>query len=912
MGNSRELGALAKLYSDEWKYGGSHDIFDYCLQVFRDQCPKAGITPAAYATAFSIMLKGQAARYYFRELTGKGLSFDQMTSAIRTKFETEEHRQRLLQRWETITLAKIQSENTDKSIVECFESMQEELASLQSGLLADMQSETVLRDKLYLACRTSPACAFGRFKRADTFDRACEDMRTALSIEMEQGTLQRSYPADQEDTAFYTDRRFGFSRGRGNFRGRGFRGRRQPNYPRGNRSHFHIPGKKCIVYNQEGCYNTNHSREERERAFNNLKNTTRWDDSKARNYVIELEGIAPDSSEEYEQFVDEIEIRDEEEPANIDNLVMEVSVLTAYGDINGAEVNDQLERQAILHAFSRNSFLRPSYASTPAHLTCLTTRYSTSRFMGILIDTGATGSTAGHNQYVALQQIQITPLNVAKASEVNITFGIGKTSSIGTIDVNTPIGTVTFHVVDADVPFLLCLQDLDRLGAKYDNLANVIIQGNMRTPVIRAYGHPWLLLNHAESMAYSHNTIAKPYSEPIECHLTEAELRQLHRRFGHPSAGRLHRVLERAGHDEDYNLILRITKYCEQCQKHGKPPGRFKFTLKDDRDFNHTVIMDILHIDGKPVLQIVDESTAYQSARFLKDFSAEETWNAFRACWMDVYLGPPAYAVHDPGTSFNAEGFRNHAKTFGIQVKQMPVEAHHSIGRVERYHVPLRRAYMILLKEIPDISKEYRLQMAVKAVNDTAGPDGIVPTLLVYGAYPRMSADDPPSASITQRAVAIRHAMADVRKCHAARKVQEALRTRNGPRTSHLADLPLGSEVLVYREKKGWTGPYPMVAIDGETCALQLPSGITFFRSTSVRPFNKEPIAIDHSKESPTNDEETANDKTMNERASPKAAEPEAAVTPDSNAETTQIQSERIRPRVEIPAYIPDPNKQIF
>ena len=29
--------------------------------------------------------------------------------------------------------------------------------------------------------------------------------------------------------------------------------------------------------------------------------------------------------------------------------------------------------------------------------------------------------------------------------------------------------------------------------------------------------------------------------------------------------------------------------------------------------------------------------------------------------------------------------------------------------------------------------------MAVKAVNDTAGLDGLVPTLLVYGAYPRIS-----------------------------------------------------------------------------------------------------------------------------------------------------------------------------
>ena len=28
--------------------------------------------------------------------------------------------------------------------------------------------------------------------------------------------------------------------------------------------------------------------------------------------------------------------------------------------------------------------------------------------------------------------------------------------------------------------------------------------------------------------------------------------------------------------------------------------------------------------------------------------------------------------------------------------------------------------------------------MAFKAINDTAGPDSLVPTLLVFGAYPRI------------------------------------------------------------------------------------------------------------------------------------------------------------------------------
>jgi len=38
--------------------------------------------------------------------------------------------------------------------------------------------------------------------------------------------------------------------------------------------------------------------------------------------------------------------------------------------------------------------------------------------------------------------------------------------------------------------------------------------------------------------------------------------------------------------------------------------------------------------------------------------------------------------------------------------------------------------------------------MAVKAVNDTAGPDGLVFTLLVYGAYLRISKLDPFAPSV--------------------------------------------------------------------------------------------------------------------------------------------------------------------
>jgi hypothetical protein len=40
--------------------------------------------------------------------------------------------------------------------------------------------------------------------------------------------------------------------------------------------------------------------------------------------------------------------------------------------------------------------------------------------------------------------------------------------------------------------------------------------------------------------------------------------------------------------------------------------------------------------------------------------------------------------------------------------------------------------------------------MAVKAINDTTGPNGLVPTLLVYGAYLRISNLGPPTPFIIE------------------------------------------------------------------------------------------------------------------------------------------------------------------
>jgi hypothetical protein len=92
--------------------------------------------------------------------------------------------------------------------------------------------------------------------------------------------------------------------------------------------------------------------------------------------------------------------------------------------------------------------------------------------------------------------------------------------------------------------------------------------------------------------------------------------------------------------------------------------------------------------------------------------------------------------------------------------------------------------------------------MAVKAINDLTGPDGIVSTLLVFGVYSRLIKIDPSSSLVTKRAEAICAATKEVCRLYAKRQVKDALVMCNGPDTKNTVDLSLQSNVCVWREKE--------------------------------------------------------------------------------------------------------------
>ena len=57
--------------------------------------------------------------------------------------------------------------------------------------------------------------------------------------------------------------------------------------------------------------------------------------------------------------------------------------------------------------------------------------------------------------------------------------------------------------------------------------------------------------------------------------------------------------------------------------------------------------------------------------------------------------------------------------------------------------------------------------MAFKAINNSIGPNGLMPTLLVFRAYPHIVESNAPNPIVAQQAASLKKAMEEVKKLKA-------------------------------------------------------------------------------------------------------------------------------------------------
>jgi len=127
------------------------------------------------------------------------------------------------------------------------------------------------------------------------------------------------------------------------------------------------------------------------------------------------------------------------------------------------------------------------------------------------------------------------------------------------------------------------------------------------------------------------------------------------------------------------------------------------------------------------VLHYVDKDTKFNSASFLPGESVDDIWRSYQLMWLLRYVGHPEELHGGQGPQFYARNLKGLCNLSGIRLVLSGVESHNSLGEGERYHAYLRHIYHKVRADFPKIGKEYALQIAVKSLNDTAGPNGLVP-----------------------------------------------------------------------------------------------------------------------------------------------------------------------------------------
>ena len=117
----REIANLAKMYTDQLRYGAEGDSFSYKLRIFYDMCNRADVPQEAYLKAFLTMLKGLPLNQFFNSMASKAYSnsFQDTIKHMSSFFEGPGFQRRALGEWDSIKLSVIIRENQDKPINDC-------------------------------------------------------------------------------------------------------------------------------------------------------------------------------------------------------------------------------------------------------------------------------------------------------------------------------------------------------------------------------------------------------------------------------------------------------------------------------------------------------------------------------------------------------------------------------------------------------------------------------------------------------------------------------------------------------------------------------------------------------------------------------------------------------------------------
>lgn len=479
------------------------------------------------------------------------------------------------------------------------------------------------------------------------------------------------------------------------------------------------------------------------------------------------------------------------------------------------------------------------------------------------VDSGAPRSVMGMDYFTYIHKFFNTSQPQLIPSSLTFSFAKQRFPSLGKVSLilTTPDGTqpITIHldVVSADVPPLLGLDVLDLNKLMIDNVHNRLARRSKhysKTTGLDYYVEQWFIPLLRGKSGHLYCNLQPP---DFQIRYSRPDLLRLHRQFYHPSAGKLFALLNRAdpskANAETLRILHDIGSRCDPCQRVCNAPLRFRVSFgSDSARFNERIFMDIVYINNYPILHIVDEGTRYSAAVRLLNQSTSHIWTMIIRCWAGIYTGMPNRIIVDQGTCFGPS-FVRLAEMSGVKVEHTGTESHNSLGIGERYHQPLRNTLRKMFITHPKADFDTALALATKALNDTLGPEGLVPSALVFGDLPRLqlASTSPPQPRPTtdERASLADIARTEMATIMAKLRIQRAFRHQTPPSSDHTYNP--GDQVLVWREKQinhrigEFLGPFTVTSFNKEQKLVYIQdttsARILPFSTSQVKPYLQAP-----------------------------------------------------------------------
>ncbi len=267
--------------------------------------------------------------------------------------------------------------------------------------------------------------------------------------------------------------------------------------------------KICFVCEKFDCWSSNHSQKERDESKKRFSNRhsqykIRSEyDRRLKQYIVDFEDIIISDSDDEDatQYFDDLSSISDD-LSSISSVIDDAKLiefesnelfLTSLDKLQNIEfVNSSLVISSLANSFI-NSLANKAFEHRLIlknitnvsvnesfdfiYISIIESRYDDREFKDILMNCDAAKrSTAEIDQFTALQRlndsIQLDKLIV----ESKIQFDIDSISIMSTIELNTSLEQLIFHIVKINTSFLLCLVDLNYLDVYFNNLINELMQ----------------------------------------------------------------------------------------------------------------------------------------------------------------------------------------------------------------------------------------------------------------------------------------------------------------------------------------------------------------------------------------------------------------------------------------------------